>query len=472
MDSSFIAVFTGIAGGVLLSSVLTRLLERRDHKPSHEPSLTKDNIVSSDGRELTITVINDAELPKKFNVESGELSLSFERVDKELSENDYPAVIEQLKKSGYVEIDSNEVSSILTIGLEREFLNSISKKNHKNMNLAIVGSTFPVAATGSLILKSKNGLYTLSRKLQGQEILMKYSDGTYSSMIQNSDGKIVGHVGFTKLDHLKVGMLMTFLWQLGNFIFGTINLYQINQTLKKLLQSVEMILEKLSVEKVARLKTLQSLLVELLDKTKFNQKLTPMDYFELKMYRKEALELYNYYLSEIELISTKELRSDKFLTARKLDEIISFLNTSRVFESCAYLVISLKILKYTETLMLNIMFSIDNSEIVNSELFHLLKIFENDEYIKLSAKQINSLRMKIINSLNEIYQKAVFKKEEVLKHMSDIENSFSKIESEISELEIKSKEMNQKLQQFLSKKMDIVLLVESGRVRVFSKILD
>jgi|GEM_PF-3578273 len=165
---------------------------------------------------------------------------------------------------------------------------TLSKEQSSNLSSTMSSLAGVSIGVGAQALAVK-GLY---RATASASQLMKYADGTLSSMIK-SGGQFAKHAGFTSAGLSAVAPVAIF--QIAAAVTGQYYMNIITKQLKKLDESVQSILQKLEAMNRAELRAIQKNIESLA----YQEQYTPDDLVVIRQYMNRALVLYYNYVDQI-----------------------------------------------------------------------------------------------------------------------------------------------------------------------------
>lgn len=178
-------------------------------------------------------------------------------------------------------------SNLIPISMSREQASNLSSTMS-----SIAGVGIGVGAQALAV----KGLY---RATASATQLMRYADGTVSSMIKQG-GQFAKHAGFTSAGLSAVAPMAIF--QVAAAVTGQYYMNIITKQLKKLDESVQTILQKIESNNRGELRTIQSNIAALAHQNQY----TPDDLVMIRQYMHKTLVLYYNYVDQIKGKTTEE----------------------------------------------------------------------------------------------------------------------------------------------------------------------
>lgn len=202
------------------------------------------------------------------------------------------------------------------IQLSTEYSNLKSFKDFKlNEHLAIKDLfSRSLATTGQLspiLLSSQNGLFTATVN-PGQ--LTKFSDVTFSTMLQNEKGEIIGHAGFKSVSKNVFAPIIIF--QGLALITGQYYLHGISKQLESINSKLDKLLKIHKAEVIAKIQNAIKLIEKLIHLKSPNIE----DMVLLKFVENEIRIIFESYVIHLESIENIE-KPEKFFTSDKVSEL-------------------------------------------------------------------------------------------------------------------------------------------------------
>ncbi len=184
-----------------------------------------------------------------------------------------------------------------------------------------------VVATGTnagILANSVQGLY---RATVSPAQLMKYTNGTISSIVKEG-GKVTQHAGFIPASSASI-FTPIFIFQVGSFITGQYYLNGINKQLEEISKKLDLIIQKIEDDK----KGMILAAIEIRNIMAEQSAYTVDDLIRLRNAQDEVLSIYNYYL--LQLNHTKDFihwEKDCWKTANDVEKTKENIRQSGFYE--------------------------------------------------------------------------------------------------------------------------------------------
>lgn len=311
------------------------------------------------------------------------------------------------EKIEFKRIYDNKIKLENYIQLSAEYSNLKSFYDFKpNDNIAIKDLFSKSVATGvqlsPILLSTQNGLFTATVN-PGQ--LTKFSDGTFSTMLQNDQGKIIGHAGFKSASANVFAPIIIF--QGLALITSQYYLHGISKQLESINSKLDKLLKIHKAEVIAKIQNAIKLMENLINLKSPNIE----DMVLLKLVENEIRIIFESYVIHLENIEEIK-KPEKFFTSKKVNELTKKLHDSEfdfifnvtiMSEQILYLIkivefiLNLKICQYEPKREKRI-----------AELYNEINEWDLNKSFTLSKgkQKLEQFYLNLIQILDEIYKDA------------------------------------------------------------------
>ncbi len=207
------------------------------------------------------------------------------------------------------------LSNIQSFSLQAKNDNSeilFSRTSPKDISL----ENYISIATGEVIqitpLLLQKGLFTAT---VSPELLTKFANGSFSTMVKGMNGKIIQHAGFVSATSRV--LTPAILFQITSIITAQYYLNIINNNFKALARKLEDLKRYVKYDKWAELENIQEQIVEIQN----NPYPQIEDLVLIKQLESKLGSLQKYYIHEIEYLSANEERIKKMTVSKQLNEL-------------------------------------------------------------------------------------------------------------------------------------------------------
>ncbi|MCR5569669.1 MAG: hypothetical protein K6G31_10385 [Paludibacteraceae bacterium] len=187
-----------------------------------------------------------------------------------------------------------------------------------------------VVATGTnagILANSVQGLY---RATVSPAQLMKYTNGTVSSIVKEG-GKVTQHAGFIPASSASIFTPM-FIFQVGSIITGQYYLNGINKQLKEISKKLDLIIQKIEDDKKGKILAA----IEIRNIMAEQSAYTVDDMIRLRNAQDEILSIYNYYLLQLKHAKDNiHWEKDCWKTVKDVKETETNIRSSGFYEQLA-----------------------------------------------------------------------------------------------------------------------------------------
>lgn len=364
----------------------------------------------------------------------------------------------------FKKIDSVELSKMTEIFVTQEQSNNfLSLISQGISSAANVGMSYVAVA---------NSVKGLFRATVSPDLLMRYADGTVSSIVQ-SGGRVTSHAGFVSASVSNVFTPMI-IFQIASFVTGQYYLHGINESLEKIHEKLDSIIQKIEADKRGKVYAAKEILYVLSKQSQY----TVDDLVRLRNAQHDVLSTYYYYKFQFE----RNLNEIKFETEEEF-EIINVNETILNIEKSEFLQqLEMASLAYDlyikfEITYLKMLFHMSKYDIsyvekIRSEM-DLLLYYKNNN---LMDKDIKGILTKFNTELDEYFKGRAedaffFKKiikEKVKKELDKIKERFQLFEVHTDNC----KDIEQIQNLMLSEREVILQIDDNGSVRLYQKSIE
>lgn len=318
-----------------------------------------------------------------------------------------------------------------------------------------------IASTGTVngvMMSSLKGVY---KATVDPARLIRYSDGTFSSMQQGANG-ISAHHGFQAMDPAQVFTPML-AFQIASIITGQYYLNGITKQLNEIARRLKYIVAWLKAEKEGKLESNHERLSELSLKTSYALE----DAIELAAIKRETVAIRKHYEKMLDLINEDQIASNAFWASKQITQLKQLTSEQNPSEILDCIIAAKRIEKITQLVELRCNVGLAAAE---PSRFHrirdLIAEIKNDNDTSLTEKVVAKYK-RIMNqyilNANNIYEKALRESTQneakalVSEYKSAKKNMLAKQAQSSNELKTTGTHLLEKLE----KTVDVVLFADT-----------
>lgn len=363
----------------------------------------------------------------------------------------------------FKKIDSVELSKMTEIFVTQEQSNNF---------LSLISQGISSAANVGIYVAVANSVKGLFRATVSPDLLMRYADGTVSSIVQ-SGGRVTSHAGFVSASVSNVFTPMI-IFQIASFVTGQYYMNGINESLEKIHEKLDSIIQKIEADKRGKVYAAKEILYVL---SKQNQ-YTVDDLVRLRNAQHDVLSTYYYYKFQLERNRNEiKFETEQSWTIDDVRETISNIEKSEFLQHLEMASLTYDLYVKFEITYLKMLFHMSKYDIsyvdkIRSEMDLLLYYKDNN----LMDKEIKGILTKFNTELDEYFKgrekHASFLKDEI---KEEAKKEMDKIKEKYRLFEVHTgncKDIEQIQNLMLSEREVILQIEDDGSVRLYQKSIE